>query len=151
MKLDFAKELYFRSPRLDAEAALEMGLVNEVLDDDDFGQAAVHWCMDVASKAPIALSRMKENINLAAAVDLATALDNEAVNMAFTMSTEDHKEAAAAFVEKRAPVFVVATANDVAALPPELLRRGRFDELFFVDLPTEAERVESSSRPSSPK
>ena len=100
-----AKELYFRSPRLDAEAALEMGLVNEVLDDDDFGQAAVHWCMDVASKAPIALSRMKENINLAAAVDLATALDNEAVNMAFTMSTEDHKEAAAAFVEKRAPVF----------------------------------------------
>ncbi len=44
--------------------------------------------------------------------------------------------------EKRAPVFVVATANDVTALPPELLRRGRFDELFFVDLPTEAERVE---------
>ena len=98
-------QLYFRSPRLDAAAALEMGLVNEVLDDDDFGQAAVHWCMDVASKAPIALSRMKENINLAAAVDLATALDNEAVNMAFTMSTEDHKEAAAAFVEKRAPRF----------------------------------------------
>jgi len=44
--------------------------------------------------------------------------------------------------EKTAPVFVVATANDVAALPPELLRRGRFDELFFVDLPSEAERVE---------
>ena len=35
----------------------------------------------------------------------------------------------------RAPVFVVATANDVSRLPPELLRRGRFDELFFVDLP----------------
>ena len=32
-------------------------------------------------------------------------------------------------------MFVVATANDVSALPPELLRRGRFDELFFVDLP----------------
>jgi SpoVK/Ycf46/Vps4 family AAA+-type ATPase len=44
--------------------------------------------------------------------------------------------------EKNAPVFVVATANDVTALPPELLRRGRFDELFFVDLPTETERVE---------
>jgi AAA+ superfamily predicted ATPase len=44
--------------------------------------------------------------------------------------------------EKTAPVFVVATANDVAALPPELLRRGRFDELFFVDLPTQAEREE---------
>ena len=44
--------------------------------------------------------------------------------------------------EKRSPVFVVATANDVTQLPPELLRRGRFDELFFVDLPTEQERRE---------
>ena len=44
--------------------------------------------------------------------------------------------------EKQAPVFVVATANDVTALPPELLRRGRFDELFFVDLPSEDERAE---------
>ena len=44
--------------------------------------------------------------------------------------------------EKEAPVFVVATANDVASLPPELLRRGRFDELFFVDLPSESERAE---------
>ncbi len=44
--------------------------------------------------------------------------------------------------EKTAPVFVVATANDVTQLPPELLRRGRFDELFFVDLPTHEERVE---------
>ncbi|RBL83360.1 ATPase [Streptomyces cavourensis] len=44
--------------------------------------------------------------------------------------------------EARARVFVVATANDVSKLPPELLRRGRFDELFFVDLPTPVERRE---------
>lgn len=44
--------------------------------------------------------------------------------------------------ESRSRVFVVATANDVSRLPPELLRRGRFDELFFVDLPTAAERRE---------
>lgn len=37
--------------------------------------------------------------------------------------------------ERRAPVFVIATANDIEALPPELLRKGRFDEIFFVDLP----------------
>jgi len=37
--------------------------------------------------------------------------------------------------EKKSPVFVVATANDIAALPPELVRKGRFDEIFFVDLP----------------
>jgi len=44
--------------------------------------------------------------------------------------------------ESMARVFVVATANDVSKLPPELLRRGRFDELFFVDLPTAEEREE---------
>ena len=42
--------------------------------------------------------------------------------------------------EKQKPVFIVATANDVSQLPPEMLRKGRFDELFFVDLPNEAER-----------
>lgn len=42
--------------------------------------------------------------------------------------------------DRSAPVFVVATANDVSNLPPELLRKGRFDEIFFVDLPTEEER-----------
>jgi len=44
--------------------------------------------------------------------------------------------------EKTAPVFVVATANDITSLPPELLRKGRFDEIFFLDLPTEDERKE---------
>lgn len=42
--------------------------------------------------------------------------------------------------EKQKPVFVVATANDVSKLPPEFLRKGRFDELFFVDLPDALER-----------
>ena len=42
--------------------------------------------------------------------------------------------------EKKQDVFVVATANDLSVLPPELLRKGRFDEIFFVDLPNEAER-----------
>ena len=42
--------------------------------------------------------------------------------------------------EKASPVFVVATANDISQLPPELLRKGRFDEIFFVDLPLEKER-----------
>jgi len=44
--------------------------------------------------------------------------------------------------EKTAPVFVIATANNIANLPPELLRKGRFDEIFFVDLPTHRERAE---------
>jgi AAA+ superfamily predicted ATPase len=44
--------------------------------------------------------------------------------------------------EKTAPVFVIATANDISHLPPELLRKGRVDEIFFVDLPNEDERRE---------
>jgi AAA+ superfamily predicted ATPase len=44
--------------------------------------------------------------------------------------------------EKNAPVFVVTTANDVSQLPPELLRKGRLDEIFYVDLPSEEERME---------
>jgi SpoVK/Ycf46/Vps4 family AAA+-type ATPase len=44
--------------------------------------------------------------------------------------------------EKTTSVFVVATANDISQLPPELLRKGRLDEIFFVDLPAEEERTE---------
>ncbi|MFW6066786.1 MAG: AAA family ATPase [Myxococcota bacterium] len=44
--------------------------------------------------------------------------------------------------EKRSDVFVIATGNDVSQLPPELLRKGRFDEIFFLDLPTEEVRRE---------
>ncbi len=42
--------------------------------------------------------------------------------------------------ERRKPVFVVATANDISRLPPEMVRKGRFDEIFFVDLPSAANR-----------
>jgi ATPase family associated with various cellular activities (AAA) len=44
--------------------------------------------------------------------------------------------------EKQTRVFVVATANDISALPPELIRKGRFDEIFFVDLPDQKTRAE---------
>lgn len=44
--------------------------------------------------------------------------------------------------EKTKPVFVIATANNIHSLPPEMLRKGRFDEIFFVDLPTKKERAD---------
>lgn len=53
--------------------------------------------------------------------------------------------------EKSAPVFVVATANDITHLPPELIRRGRFDEVFFLDLPTVEERLEIYATHSHPE
>ncbi len=44
--------------------------------------------------------------------------------------------------ERTKPVFVIATANDISRLPPEFMRKGRFDEIFFIDLPTAAERID---------
>ena len=52
--------------------------------------------------------------------------------------------------EKKSPVFIVATANNIEQLPPEFMRKGRFDEIFFVNLPTEKERVEIF-RPKRPR
>jgi len=100
-----AKELYFTSPRLSAAEAAELGIVNRVLPDDRFDVAALEYCHDLATRAPIALRYMKENINRATSSDLLTALDAEAANMVRTMTTADHREAAAAFVEKRTPRF----------------------------------------------
>ncbi len=58
--------------------------------------------------------------------------------------------------DRKAPVFVAATCNNVSALPPELIRKGRFDELFFVDLPNTAERkqifaIQLTKRKRKPK
>ncbi len=100
-----AKELYFTSPRLTATEAKNLGIVNVVLPDDDFASAALDYCRSMAERAPIAQRYMKENINRALHVGLAEALDAEAAAMVRTMSTADHREAAAAFVEKRSPQF----------------------------------------------
>ena len=100
-----AKELYYTSPRLSAAEAADLGLVNKVLPDEGFAEAALDYCHEIASNAPIAMRYMKENINRATSADLLTALDAEATNMVRTMSSADHREAAAAFVEKRSPHF----------------------------------------------
>ncbi|MEM9614049.1 MAG: enoyl-CoA hydratase-related protein [Actinomycetota bacterium] len=100
-----AKELYFWSPRLPASEAERLGIVNKVLPDEDFEQHALDYCAELAARAPIGLRYAKENINRALDVDLASALDAEALAMRLSMSTDDHAEAAAAFVEKRPPVF----------------------------------------------
>ena len=100
-----AKELYLTSPRLTARQAMALGMVNEVLADDNFETQALEWCRRIAAGPPIAMRLMKENLNRALVTDLATALDAEAPNMIRSMSTADHREATAAFVEKRSPTF----------------------------------------------
>ncbi len=100
-----AKELYFWSPRLSAEEALGLGIINEILPGTDFRSEALAYCHRLAERAPISMRFMKENINRAIGCDLATALDAEAAAMVRSMSTADHKEAVAAFVEKRDATF----------------------------------------------
>jgi len=101
-----AKELMFTSPRLTAQQAKDLGIINVILPNENFAAAAVEWCQSLAERAPIALRYMKENVNRAGDVSLQTALDAEATAMVRTMSTADHREAAAAFVEKRSPKFI---------------------------------------------
>jgi len=100
-----ARELYFLSRRLTAVEAFELGLVNRVLPDEGFEDAALDFARQLADRPPLALRYQKENLNRALVADLRTCLAAEATAMVRTMSTEDHREAAAAFVEKRSARF----------------------------------------------
>jgi 2-(1,2-epoxy-1,2-dihydrophenyl)acetyl-CoA isomerase len=101
-----ARELYFTGRPVDAEGALSLGLVNRVVPDDQLGDAAMELARSLAQGPQIALGLMKRNMNCAESGGLAELLDMEAANMVKAARTEDHREAARAFVEKRAPVFV---------------------------------------------
>jgi 2-(1,2-epoxy-1,2-dihydrophenyl)acetyl-CoA isomerase len=100
-----AKELLFLSPRLTASEARQLGIINHVISESDFQKAALEWCHELAQRAPLALREMKANVNRASDVPLEAGLDAEATAMALTMRTADHREAAAAFVEKRSATF----------------------------------------------
>jgi 2-(1,2-epoxy-1,2-dihydrophenyl)acetyl-CoA isomerase len=101
-----ARELYFTGRPVDAQEALSLGLVNRVVPDDQLADATMELARSLAQGPQIALSLMKRNLNCAESSGLAELLDLEAANQVLTGRTEDHREAAKAFVEKRAPVFV---------------------------------------------
>ena len=101
-----ARELYFTGRPVDAQEALSLGLVNRVVPDDQLGDTTMELARSLAQGPQIALSLMKRNLNCAESSGLAELLDLEAANQVLTGRTEDHREAAKAFVEKRAPVFV---------------------------------------------
>jgi 2-(1,2-epoxy-1,2-dihydrophenyl)acetyl-CoA isomerase len=101
-----ARELYFTGRPVAAEEALSLGLVNRVVADDQLGDATMELARSLAQGPQVALSLMKRNMNCAESGGLADLLDMEAANMVQAARTEDHREAAMAFVEKRAPVFV---------------------------------------------
>ncbi|MDP6352692.1 MAG: enoyl-CoA hydratase-related protein [Alphaproteobacteria bacterium] len=100
-----ARELYFTAELLDAETALGLGMVNRVVADADLAGEAAALAGRLADGPRIALGYMKRNLNAAEAGTLAALLDLEAFHHSRCGMTEDHREAARAFVEKRPPVF----------------------------------------------
>ena len=100
-----ARELYLFSERIGAAEAERLGLVNAVYPAAELEEQALGRARRLAAGPRLTYRYMKENLNRAIHADLAECLDLEAVHHLRTFDTEDHREAARAFVEKRAPVF----------------------------------------------
>ncbi len=101
-----AKEIYFLSDRVSAEECLRLGIANQVVTAAELESATMALARRLASGPPVAYRYMKENFNRAAmGGDVIECLDLEATHHVHAGLTEDHREAAKAFVEKREPVF----------------------------------------------
>jgi len=100
-----ARELYLLSPRFDAAEAERIGLVSKVVPDAQFREHVAAAARDLADAAPLALARMKQNLNDGLRLSFAELLDREAERHISGTETQDHLEAARAFLEKRTPRF----------------------------------------------
>jgi len=100
-----ARELYYFSDRISAEEGERLGLVNAVFPAETFEQEVTERARRLAAGPRIAYRYMKENLNRAVSGELGECLDIEATHHIHAGLTEDHREAARAFVEKREPRF----------------------------------------------
>lgn len=100
-----ARELYLTSPVLTAKEACDLGMVTKVVPDAEVEAAARELAMSLAQGPSLTLGYIKRNINNAETLSLEACFDAEAIHHTRCGDTEDHKEAAKAFVEKRKPVF----------------------------------------------
>jgi 2-(1,2-epoxy-1,2-dihydrophenyl)acetyl-CoA isomerase len=100
-----ARELYYLSDRLSAKEAEQLGLINAVFPETSFEDEVMAVARKLAAGPRVAYRYMKENLNRAVNGDLGECLDMEAAHHLRTGQTEDHREAAKAFVEKREPQF----------------------------------------------
>lgn len=100
-----ARELYYFANTFTGTDAAAMGVVNIAVEREDLAQTVQDWTKRIADGPSVALALMKDNMNLAEHATLAEALDQEARHMALSFRSEDHIEAANAFVEKRRPIF----------------------------------------------
>jgi len=100
-----AKELMFTADLIDAETAMKLGAVNQVVEDAELQEVTYKFAERMAASAPISIALMKRVLNQSDNYDLATTLEFEADMQTLCMQTDDHMEGVAAFKEKRAPVF----------------------------------------------
>ena len=100
-----AREMYFTAQVLRGDEAQRIGLVNRAVPAAQLAAAAAAWAAELAALPTVAVGYMKRNLNTGLRGSLSDVLDAEAVHMVRTFETDDHKGAAAAFVEKRAPSF----------------------------------------------
>jgi 2-(1,2-epoxy-1,2-dihydrophenyl)acetyl-CoA isomerase len=100
-----AKELYFFSDKVSATEACELGLVNAVFPADQLMDEVMQRARSLAAGPRVALRYMKENLNRAVHGSFGECSDLEVTHHIHTGTTEDHREAARAFVEKREPTF----------------------------------------------
>jgi 2-(1,2-epoxy-1,2-dihydrophenyl)acetyl-CoA isomerase len=100
-----AKELLFLAEVLSAQQAFDLGLLNRVVPHDEVLPQALELATRIARGPQIALRHMKENVRLASVQDYQSMLDREALTQLRCGDTDDHKEGARAFVEKRVPRF----------------------------------------------
>lgn len=100
-----ARELYFLSERIAADEALRLGLANWICAPEDLAAKTREIALRLASGPTVAYRYMKENLNRALAGDVDDCMDLEATHHIHCGQTEDHREAARAFVDKREPVF----------------------------------------------
>ena len=100
-----ARELYFTASVTLGQDAFEMGLVSRVANADEYEAAVAEFANELASLPTVAVGYMKKNLNAAYGGSLSDTFDREALHMVRCFMTDDHKGAAVAFVEKRAPEF----------------------------------------------
>jgi 2-(1,2-epoxy-1,2-dihydrophenyl)acetyl-CoA isomerase len=100
-----ARELYFTGDMIDARNALSIGMVNQVVDDTALLDATMALAKRIAAMPRIALGYTKRNLYAAETGDFHASMDLEAYHQARCSQTEDHREAVAAFKEKRRPAF----------------------------------------------
>ena len=100
-----ARELFFLPDMVGADDALKLGILNRVVEDADLRTATMDIAQRIAEMPPVAIAGMKRNLFAAETESFATVLDHEAFNQARCSQTDDHREAVAAFKEKRKAVF----------------------------------------------